>query len=61
MPLRSLVSGLGLLPLQRFAQHALQIFVEVAFQVQGVISDFHFQAVQGTLFGQNKEPCSCKM
>lgn len=49
MPLWSLVPVLGLLPVQWSVQYTLQVFVEIAFQVQGVICNFHFQAVQGTL------------
>lgn len=49
VPLRALLPGLGLLPVWRFVQGTLQVFVEVALQVQGVVSNFHFQVVQGTL------------
>lgn len=61
VPLRPLVPRLGLLPLQRLVQRALQAFVEVALQVQGVVSNFHFQAVQGTLLRQKKEPSGDEM
>lgn len=33
MPLRLLLPGLGLLPVQRSVQHTFQVFIEVAFQV----------------------------
>lgn len=56
MPLWSLVPVLGLLPVQWSVQYTLQVFVQIAFQVQGVISNFHFQAVQGSLLRQKKEP-----
>lgn len=61
VPLGPLVPRLGLLPLQRLVQRALQAFVEVALQVQGVVSNFHFQAVQGTLLRQKKEPSGDEM
>lgn len=49
LPGLALLPGLGLLPVGRFVQGALQVFVQVALQVQGVVSNFHFQAVQGAL------------
>lgn len=52
--LRALLAGLGLLPVGSFGQGALQVFVEVALEVQGVVSNFHFQVVQGTLLGREK-------
>lgn len=52
VPLRALLPGLGLLPVWRFVQGTLQVFVEVALQVQGVVSNFHFQVVQGALLGR---------
>lgn len=56
VPFWSLVLGLGLLSVQRLVQHTLQVFVEIALHMQGVISNFHFQAVQGMLLREKKEP-----